>query len=408
MDDFNGNTIHQAAKRGDVGAVAALLDRNPGAVMERGWMGMLPLHYAAQGGSVECVRLLLDRGAEVNALCEGNRTNALFEARNRQVLDVLVEHGARLDLVSSKERVPLDYAIQACRADVVSRLIELGADVNFVYEGKETIFHTIPQWTMWNGRHLREQERTEGIRILRILLDAGADPNRQNDAGETAIFTAVASDLTEFVELLLAYGADPCIRNYWKQSCFDLDPILPEILALIEPHRSRLVPVDKSVDAPEALVRRLLAIGLFHERDVQPCADNEIAELEHRHGVVLPLSYKQFLRMMGRGAGTFLVSDRWQAFLPDVLEKLGTHYFENADTDWAPSVSPPEHFFIFAVRDGWYAVGFIANDSPEEPAIYHLDEEGGLTKIADTFWEWMQARVEYYEFHYSPKRFRRR
>lgn len=408
MDDFNGNPIHQAAKRGDVDAVAAMLDQNPDAVMERGWMGMLPLHYAAQGGSVECVRLLLDRGAEVNALCEGNRTNAAFDARNREVLDVLVEHGARLDLVSSKERVPLDYAIQACRADVVSRLIELGVDVNFAYGGEEIVHKTVLQWTMWRGENLWPQERTEGLRILRILLEAGADPNQQNDHGETAIFTAAASDLLEFVELLLAYGADPCIRNYWKQSCFDLDPILPEILALIEPHRSRLVPVDKSVDALEALLRRLLAIGLFQEHELQPCTDNEIARLERDHGVVLPLSYKKFLRMMGRGAGKFLVSDRWQAFMPDVLEELGTRYVERDDTDLTPSAPLPEHLFIFAVRDGCYAVGFIANGSSEEPEIYHLDEEGRLTKIGDTFWEWLQAIVEYYEFYYGPKLFRRR
>ena len=53
-------------------------------------MGKLPLHYAAQGGSVECVRLLLDRDVEINALCEGNRTNAAFDALNREVLNAPV------------------------------------------------------------------------------------------------------------------------------------------------------------------------------------------------------------------------------------------------------------------------------------------------------------------------------
>lgn len=36
MGNFNGNAIHQAAKRGDVDGVSALLDQNPGAVMEWG------------------------------------------------------------------------------------------------------------------------------------------------------------------------------------------------------------------------------------------------------------------------------------------------------------------------------------------------------------------------------------
>ena len=36
MGNFNGNPIHQAAKRGGVDVVAALLDQDPGAVMEWG------------------------------------------------------------------------------------------------------------------------------------------------------------------------------------------------------------------------------------------------------------------------------------------------------------------------------------------------------------------------------------
>jgi len=44
---------------------------------------------------------------------------------------------------------------------------------------------------------------------VRVLLDHGADPDRVNDRGQTALGAAVFRRSAESVSLLLDHGADP-------------------------------------------------------------------------------------------------------------------------------------------------------------------------------------------------------
>jgi ankyrin repeat protein len=48
---------------------------------------------------------------------------------------------------------------------------------------------------------------------VRLLLNAGADPNSRYYFGGTALMSAVAASRTEVVETLLEYGADPNLRG---------------------------------------------------------------------------------------------------------------------------------------------------------------------------------------------------
>ena len=53
---------------------------------------------------------------------------------------------------------------------------------------------------------------------IRLLLDAGANPNARQTAGFTAIFSAAAANRRDLVELLIAHGADPAIQNDFAQT----------------------------------------------------------------------------------------------------------------------------------------------------------------------------------------------
>ena len=53
---------------------------------------------------------------------------------------------------------------------------------------------------------------------IRILLEAGADPNARQTGGYTAIFSAAAANRRDLVELLVVHGADPAILNDFGQS----------------------------------------------------------------------------------------------------------------------------------------------------------------------------------------------
>ena len=97
----NGNTaLMMAAFKGNRPAVLALLER--GAKVNRaGWS---PLHYAAAGGSADIARILIDRGAVLNARAPGGLTPLMMAAREGQesAVGALLEAGADPSLKSAE------------------------------------------------------------------------------------------------------------------------------------------------------------------------------------------------------------------------------------------------------------------------------------------------------------------
>jgi ankyrin repeat protein len=57
---------------------------------------------------------------------------------------------------------------------------------------------------------------------VRILLEAGADPNARQAGGFTALFSAVAANRRDLAELLIARGADLTLRSDFGQSAAEL------------------------------------------------------------------------------------------------------------------------------------------------------------------------------------------
>ena len=74
------------------------------------------------------------------------------------------------------------------------------------------------------------------VRVGKLLLDAGADPNVQGEYGNTPLHEAVGQKHHEFVKLLLAHGASKELHNDDGLTAADLanmsdDPRLKEILS---------------------------------------------------------------------------------------------------------------------------------------------------------------------------------
>jgi ankyrin repeat protein len=60
--------IHAAAEAGELARVRAFLDQQPSLVHDINRAGGHPLHRAVIGGSADVVTLLLDRGADIHAI----------------------------------------------------------------------------------------------------------------------------------------------------------------------------------------------------------------------------------------------------------------------------------------------------------------------------------------------------
>ena len=149
----------EAAAFGRLDRVEALLDEDPAAANAWSPDGFSPLALAIFGGRAEAVRLLLDRGADVEALAR----HATIQVR------------------------PLQTAAFVRDAELGRMLLEAGADPNSQAEGGFTALHSAAQ----NG----------DLAFARLLLEHGADPGVEV-RGKRAVDFAEEAGAGEVVELL--------------------------------------------------------------------------------------------------------------------------------------------------------------------------------------------------------------
>ncbi|XP_021941805.1 ankyrin-1-like [Zootermopsis nevadensis] len=90
------------------------------------------LHFAAQRGNVEIMTLLVDAGMSVNETSTGDETPLHVAARhgNLRATEFLVERGADLEIADTIGRTPLMLAVSRGNVEVVRYLTMKGADVN--------------------------------------------------------------------------------------------------------------------------------------------------------------------------------------------------------------------------------------------------------------------------------------
>jgi hypothetical protein len=264
----------------------------------------------------------------------------------------------------------------------IQKLLDYGADPNL----GEQLFGNSPLHTAAsNGR----------ADIARVLLDGGADPNFPNHENETPLHVAVKAEQTELVHLLVERGADVNVKDVGNLSPWTLAQDKPEIRAILEP-LGREVPNTRP--APDELIERLLAIPRFGRAEMKGCLEPEIYSLEQKFDVVLPESYKKFLRLMGKGAGGFLESDHWEAFYPDLL-KIGQR---ERYADYCEDL--PSDYFVFASRLGGIFLFFIADgaDTVDPPVYSFGDGHGGAFREAyDSFWGFFEEMVVHYEVYHK-------
>jgi hypothetical protein len=161
--------VHAAARHGMVDRLRELLDGDPQLVHARGGDGQTPLHVAR---TVEVARLLLDRGADINARdIDHESTPAQYLIRNRRdVVRFLVQRGCRTDLLLAAAIG--DLALVRTHIEHNPACIAMTVSDEWFPMSDPRAGGTIYNWTIGRGRcaHHVAQE-TGRMDILGLLME---------------------------------------------------------------------------------------------------------------------------------------------------------------------------------------------------------------------------------------------
>lgn len=178
-DSFNYTPLMYAVQYGEIETVRFLLDRGAKVnALDR--RGLTPLILAAGKGQSDMISLLLDRGAEIGISSTGTIEKdrrieigtALHRAIQQGNLDaakLLLQRGADINAVTQvKQQTPLVSAMALKYYTEVAELLAAGADPNLPASGIEN--------------PLRQAAYQGELAVLRLLLSKGAKPDIQSDA----------------------------------------------------------------------------------------------------------------------------------------------------------------------------------------------------------------------------------
>lgn len=191
--------LQHASSRSHLSTMELLIDL--GAAVEGVHNEPTPLQCALESGGSEAVRVLLKRGANVNASREDltvlQWAAGISSYKSSKGFNLLLEAGAEVDAsADAKTDTALWYASRGGSTRIVKLLLKYGANAN------------LPA-TVYNCTALQIASEKGHIGVARCLIKAGADVNATGSKeAETALWLASRAGHSRTVELLCQNGAN--------------------------------------------------------------------------------------------------------------------------------------------------------------------------------------------------------
>ncbi|XP_036162632.1 protein phosphatase 1 regulatory subunit 12C [Myotis myotis] len=209
--------------------------------------GISALHQACIDENLEVVRFLVEQGATVNQ-ADNEGWTPLHVAASCGYLDIaryLLSHGANIAAVNSDGDLPLDLAeSDAMEGLLKAEIAHRGVDVEAAKRAEEELLlHDTRCWlnggAMPEARHPRtgasalHVAAAKGyIEVMRLLLQAGYDPELRDGDGWTPLHAAAHWGVEDACRLLAEHGGGMDSLTHAGQRPCDLAD--EEVLSLLE------------------------------------------------------------------------------------------------------------------------------------------------------------------------------
>ena len=225
--DYRGKqgktALMTAARTGNVEAAKLLLEHGANPLI-KDQQGLSALHHAAGSGYLELTRLLSIQDADIERKTDGGQTPLSIAARGSDhhspgsnhfaTVCCLIEEGAEIGVSDNRGFTALMYGVIANNLEIVSTLLDHGADVNHMGLNGETSLLTALQYGVENERSpVPEHLKTDPVSdLVDLLLKAGADPNLHGP-DKIPLFMALSNRCPQICRQLLEKGANPKAVN---------------------------------------------------------------------------------------------------------------------------------------------------------------------------------------------------
>jgi len=195
----DGELLNRAAEIGRKDAIKVLIERGAD-VDARDSDGDTALMKAAVTGRDEIVVLLLANGADINARDPYGWTPLTILAGTdpkAKTVNLLLDHKADINATDNQGLTPLMVASWVGNDEVIALLLARGTNVNARdNEGNTALI-------------MASRDDAKGTKkTIELLVKGGVDINAKNKDGVSAIETASTAGKKDIVELLRAHGAN--------------------------------------------------------------------------------------------------------------------------------------------------------------------------------------------------------
>lgn len=214
-----------AARAGSVPVVERLVARGAQVNAQEQYRGQTALMWAAGQQHAEVVRALVARGADVNVRTTSGYAALIFAVRtgDRETVDALLDAGAPIETAAPDGSSALVVAIVNGHYELAVHLLDRGADAKGTKLGW-TPLHTAVRMRNPDTVAMPQpigRGTLDSLDVITALLNRGADPNARaikrvpgiftflDTTGATPLLLAAQAVDVRLLRLLLDRGADP-------------------------------------------------------------------------------------------------------------------------------------------------------------------------------------------------------